>query len=82
VAVALHVLRSRRTGRRRAGISNNLNRRLHEQASILDAYYIPTRYPNGLLDGIPATAYNREAAERATRLAQAASEFVGQRLKP
>jgi len=56
--------------------------RLREQVSILDTYYIPTRYPNGLPDGIPATAYNREAAESATRLAQTVTEFIGQRLKP
>ena len=30
--------------------------------SLLDGYYIPTRYPNGLPDGIPADIYNDVAA--------------------
>lgn len=38
---------------------------------ILDSYYIPTRYPNGLPDDIPARVYNRQAAEGALGLAQA-----------
>ena len=29
--------------------------------SVLDSYYIPTRYPNGLPDDIPARVYNRVA---------------------
>ena len=29
--------------------------------AILDSYYIPTRYPNGLPDDIPARVYNRES---------------------
>jgi HEPN domain-containing protein len=37
--------------------------------SILDGYYIPTRYPNGLPDGIPADVYTSEAAESAVNLA-------------
>ncbi len=36
---------------------------------ILDTFYIPTRYPNGLPDGIPADVYNRSAAEQAVELA-------------
>ena len=28
--------------------------------SILDTYYIPTRYPNGLPDRIPAEVYTEE----------------------
>jgi len=36
---------------------------------ILDSFYSPTRYPNGLPDDIPARVYNREAAETALSLA-------------
>lgn len=36
---------------------------------ILDSYYIPTRYPNGLPDDIPARVYNRESASSAIELA-------------
>jgi HEPN domain-containing protein len=37
--------------------------------SVLDGYYVPTRYPNGLPDGIPAGVYNRKAALEAVELA-------------
>lgn len=36
---------------------------LREQVSLLDGYYIPTRYPNGLPDNIPARVYTRHAAD-------------------
>lgn len=41
---------------------------LKEQASFLDRFYIPTRYPNGLPGGIPSDSFvardSREAIER------------------
>ncbi len=48
--------------------------------SLLDGYYIPTRYPNGLPDGIPAEVYNQEAALSAVALADEAVEYVRQTL--
>jgi len=50
--------------------------------SLLDGYYIPTRYPNGLPDGIPAKVYTQEAAENAVRLAEEAVNWVGDLLSP
>ncbi len=44
--------------------------------SILDGYYIPTRYPNGLPDGIPADVYTEQAAESAVSLAGQVVEVV------
>lgn len=44
--------------------------------AILDTYYLPTRYPNGLPDGIPADAYNREAARGALTLASEIVDYV------
>jgi HEPN domain-containing protein len=44
--------------------------------NLLDGYYIPTRYPNGLPDGIPADVYNREAAQAAVALAEEAVDYV------
>jgi HEPN domain-containing protein len=44
--------------------------------SILDSYYIPIRYPNGLPDGIPAEVFTEEAAFGAVELANQAVEFV------
>ncbi|NPV06391.1 MAG: HEPN domain-containing protein [Anaerolineae bacterium] len=43
-----------------------------ESWAILDAYYIPTRYPNGLPDSIPARVFNLQAAEGALELAEQA----------
>ncbi len=37
--------------------------------AVLDGYYIPTRYPNGLPDGIPARVYDSQAAAEAVALA-------------
>jgi HEPN domain-containing protein len=48
--------------------------------SLLDGYYIPTRYPNGLPDGIPAHVYTQEAALGAVALAEEAVTWVEQLL--
>ncbi|MCX8067400.1 MAG: HEPN domain-containing protein [Anaerolineae bacterium] len=47
---------------------------------ILDTYYIPTRYPNGLPDGIPAQVYTARVAEEAVALAQEVVETVAKHL--
>lgn len=47
----------------------NFNERLEDWA-ILDSYYIPTRYPNGLPDDIPARVYNQDSANKALALAE------------
>lgn len=44
--------------------------------AILDGYYIPTRYPNGLPDSIPARVYTQDAAKEAVRLAEEMVDFV------
>jgi HEPN domain-containing protein len=44
--------------------------------SILDGYYVPTRYPNSLPDSIPAKVYTKEAAEEAVDLAEDIVEAV------
>ena len=44
--------------------------------SLLDSYYIPTRYPNGLPDGIPADVFTQDAALDAVALAKEAVEWV------
>ena len=48
---------------------------------VLDQYYIPTRYPNGLPDGIPAKAYTLRQAREAVETARRVVEAVGQSLK-
>lgn len=48
---------------------------LVDAAKILDKLYIPTRYPNGLVEGAPTEFYTREEAERALRCAEAILRF-------
>jgi len=40
-----------------------------DAAAELDLYYIPTRYPNGLVEGTPKGAFTRSQAERALNIA-------------
>ncbi len=47
---------------------------------MLDGYYIPTRYPNGLPDGIPAQVYTARAAQQAVALAAEVVRFVEGRI--
>jgi len=49
--------------------------------SLLDGYYIPTRYPNGLPDGIPADVFTAEAASSAVAMAGEAVAYVRQHLE-
>lgn len=44
--------------------------------SILDGYYVPTRYPNSLPGSIPAKVYTKEAALEAVGLAQEMVDYV------
>jgi HEPN domain-containing protein len=48
--------------------------------SILDGYYVTTRYPNSLPDSIPARVYTADAAMEAVRLAGEIVAHVRQRL--
>lgn len=43
---------------------------------ILDTYYIPTRYPNSLPNGIPAEVYTARIAEEAVALAEEVAATV------
>jgi HEPN domain-containing protein len=49
---------------------------LREEVASLDGYYIPTRYPNGLPDSIPARVYTQASAEEALRLADQTLRLV------
>jgi HEPN domain-containing protein len=42
-----------------------------EQAALLDKFYIPTRYPNGLPDLTPGQVYTRKDAQQGLETAQA-----------
>jgi HEPN domain-containing protein len=53
---------------------------LGKKAAPLDKYYITTRYPNGLPDGIPAEAFDAVDAEHALELTKQVIAFVQTRL--
>jgi HEPN domain-containing protein len=55
---------------------------LREQVAPLDGYYIPTRYPNGLPDGIPAQVYTRRAADETLDMADQVLDLVRRKLRP
>jgi HEPN domain-containing protein len=48
--------------------------------SVLDGYYVPTRYPNSLPGTIPARVYTQEAARGAVALAGEIVGYVRDRL--
>lgn len=54
--------------------------KLGDKVSILDSYYVPTRYPNGLPDGIPATVFTKDAAKEALGHADAAVKLAKKKL--
>jgi HEPN domain-containing protein len=43
---------------------------LNDLAADLDLFYIPTRYPNGLVEGMPFQSFTRAQAERALQAAE------------
>lgn len=49
---------------------------LLDACRILDQYYIPTRYPNGLPDGIPHEVYTNAQAGEAINQAERVLELV------
>ena len=59
-----------------AGTFDKRFTKLGLNVSILDSYYIPTRYPNGLPEGIPAEVFNKKSAEDALDLAETTIEIV------
>ena len=56
--------------------------RFREKLAILDQYYVPTRYPNGLPGGVPSEIYSRTQASAAVKVAQQVVAAVRQELPP
>lgn len=54
---------------------------LKREAGILDQYYIPARYPNGLPGGVPFMAFGKDQAAAALNAAEQflrlATEYIG-----
>lgn len=53
---------------------------LEEEGAFLDRFYIPTRYPNGLPGGIPASAFRKKDAIEAIETAGKIVEFSAGKL--
>ena len=53
-----------------------------ESLAILDQYYVPTRYPNGLPGGIPSDVYTRTQATEAVEIARQVVAVVCAELQP
>ena len=53
-----------------------------ESLAILDQYYVPTRYPNGLPGGIPSDVYTRTQATEAVETARQVVAVVCAELEP
>ncbi|HOK18342.1 MAG TPA: HEPN domain-containing protein [Caldisericia bacterium] len=49
---------------------------LRKEILILDKYYIPTRYPNGLPGGIPAEVFTERDSIEAINLSEKALKFI------
>ena len=54
----------------------NLGSDLHRELALLDQYYIPTRYPNGLPGGSPYEVYSREQAAAAIAVCDRVISFA------
>ncbi|MBO8129266.1 MAG: HEPN domain-containing protein [Peptococcaceae bacterium] len=49
---------------------------IRKEAALLDKYYIPTRYPNGLPGGIPSMAFDEGDSSRALQIAEKVLQFI------
>ena len=51
------------------------------ELAVLDQYYIPTRYPNGLPGGVPYKAYTKDQATNAVSVATSIVELARSKLE-
>lgn len=63
--------------------ASDINEKFSEltNARILDQYYIPTRYPNGLPGDIPHNYYIKEDAQKCVKYARKVISLVGEMLE-
>jgi HEPN domain-containing protein len=55
---------------------------LRREMAVLDQYYIPTRYPNGLPGGSPYEVYTRDQAQAAIAVGEQIISFARKSLPP
>jgi len=53
---------------------------LRDDFAVLDQYYIPTRYPNGLPGGVPYETYTSKQAAQAVRTAERTVRLARRRI--
>ncbi len=54
---------------------------LRKEIKTLDTYYLEARYPNSLVDNIPAEFFDEDDAKEAVKMAKRTLEFVKERMK-
>ncbi len=54
---------------------------IRKAGALLDKYYIPTRYPNGLPGGIPKDAFDKEDAQKAMAITKKIMKVVRSKVK-
>lgn len=52
-----------------------VNTNLIEESKVLDKYYIPARYPNGLISGTPRDNFTKIDSQEAIRIAEKIIKF-------
>jgi HEPN domain-containing protein len=65
-----------------AELKQEIGEEMKDHLSLLDQYYIPTRYPNGLPDAAPFVVYTARQAREAVEIAKAVLEVARRRLWP
>lgn len=55
---------------------------LRQKAGVLDQYYVPTRYPNGLPGGVPFEAFGESQGKAALEAARGFVTLARSRLSP
>ena len=62
------------------GSAMDLTEELADELAVLDQYYIPTRYPNGLPGGVPHESYKKKQADDAVATASRVVSFSRMRV--
>lgn len=65
----------------RAGRIDTEFQNIKQEASALDKYYVPTRYPNALPGGVPSEAFEEKDALRAIEICRNVIKLVREEIK-
>ncbi|MBT3272032.1 MAG: HEPN domain-containing protein [Spirochaetales bacterium] len=59
----------------------DLPAQLKDELAVLDQYYIPTRYPNGLPGGVPYAVYTKRQADDAVKSASTVVKLAHEQIE-